>query len=96
MQSINDIKQTISPILIEYGVTHADLFGSYASGTANAKSDIDLIVSLRKPIGLLKFFELNNRLEAALGKKVDLATPASINHHLSERIKGNLIQIYEG
>ncbi len=96
MQSINDIKQTISPILTEYDVIRADLFGSYASGKASVKSDIDLIVSLKRPIGLLKFFELNNRLEAALGKKVDLATPGSINPHLSLRIKNTLIPIYEG
>lgn len=95
MITLDEIKQTVSPIFSMYGVQRAQLFGSYAFGNANAESDIDLVVSLKEPMSLLKFFKMNNQLEDALGKKVDLATPASLNPRLSERIKKQLVPIYE-
>ena len=37
--TINQIKMRISPILKEYGVRKATLFGSYSQGKATEKSD---------------------------------------------------------
>ena len=96
METLAAIKETSAPILKEYGVSCARVFGSVARGTATPESDLDLVVSLKQPIGLIKFFELNNRLEDALGRKVDLATPKSLNPRLSERIEPELVTIYEG
>ena len=42
--TINQIKMRISPILKEYGVRKATLFGSYSQGKATEKSDIDLLI----------------------------------------------------
>lgn len=96
MQSIADIKRTVTPILKEYGVTRAEVFGSAARGDMRPDSDVDLVVSLGEPMGLLKFIELRNRLEDALGRKVDIMTPSSINKHLAPHIIPNLVPLYEG
>ena len=40
--TINQIKSIVSPIAKEHGVASVALFGSYATGRANAESDIDL------------------------------------------------------
>ena len=50
----------------------AYLFGSYARGTANGKSDIDILV-VCPPMGM-KFYGISELLEQELHKKIDLHT----------------------
>ncbi len=50
----------------------AYLFGSYARGTANGKSDIDILV-VCPPMGM-KFYGIGEVLEKELHKKIDLHT----------------------
>lgn len=92
--NINDIKNIISLILAEYGVKKAEVFGSFASNNVNENSDVDLLVSMKNPVSLVTFFKLNSLLESALGRKVDLLTPNSMNPRLSSRI--TKISVYEG
>ena len=40
--AMNEIQAIIRPILQDYGVSRAYLFGSYARGEATGQSDIDL------------------------------------------------------
>jgi predicted nucleotidyltransferase len=68
------------PELRELGVVSLSLFGSAARGDGNQSSDIDLAVRLdpdRTPQGL-DYFEfldgLQQRLEKALGRRVDLVS----------------------
>lgn len=54
-----------------YGVRRIGLYGSYASQTQQADSDVDLVVELREP----KFDDLAGlhiHLEQALGYRVDI------------------------
>ncbi|MBE2240281.1 MAG: nucleotidyltransferase domain-containing protein [Caldilineaceae bacterium] len=55
--------------MTEYGVKRIGLFGSFASGTANEASDIDVIVEFQRPIGF-KFIELVDYLERLLRREV--------------------------
>lgn len=55
----------------ERNVSLAVLFGSLARGTANPGSDVDLAVQLRDPT-FDRLLDLQVRLEAHLGRKVDL------------------------
>jgi predicted nucleotidyltransferase len=41
---VPEIKRRIVPLLKQHGVVQAYLFGSYARGTADAWSDVDLLV----------------------------------------------------
>ena len=61
----------------EYGVHRIGLFGSFARGTADETSDVDVVVEFQRPIGL-KFVELVEYLEQILGRKVDVLTPAGL------------------
>jgi hypothetical protein len=89
------ISKKLTPIFRRYGVIRADVFGSVARGQAKASSDLDLIVTLKKPIGIFMLNELNDRLETSLRTKVDLLTHQSINRHLKPYIINNLVRIYE-
>ena len=59
------------PVLRAYGVRNAWLFGSVAAGTAEAGSDLDLLVV---PVAAADFWPLRRDLEAAMGRPVDLYT----------------------
>ena len=70
MQTVNSIKDIISPIAKAYGIKRVYLFGSYAKGTANEASDVDLLIDTT--ITGLSFFGLIEEFREALHKKVDL------------------------
>lgn len=72
----------------QYHVKSLSLFGSVARDEAGVESDVDLLVEFSQPIGLFGFIELQQRLEALLGVKVDLGTLRS----LKPRIKDHVLQ----
>jgi predicted nucleotidyltransferase len=61
----------VPPIAARYGARAAYLFGSIASGTAHARSDVDLVVL---GIGPAAYWDLRRELEHALGRPLDLHT----------------------
>lgn len=77
MLSVEDIQQKIMPICLEYGIKKAYLFGSYARGEADEKSDVDIRIEKgdnNKLKSLIQVSGFRRRLEEALLKKVDLIT----------------------
>lgn len=72
--------------LQEAGVKSLRLFGSVVRGEARGDSDIDILVEFSKPIGLLAFLRLKNRLSELLGRPVDLVTAEALKPRLRDRI----------
>jgi len=56
-----------------YGVRRLALYGSFAHGQPGPESDVDLLVELERPLGLV-FVDLVYDLERKLGRKVELLT----------------------
>lgn len=90
--SIEMIKKATADVCSEYLVDYCYLFGSYAKGTANEKSDVDLLISTS--IKGLSFYELIEKLREQLHKKVDvldlkqlLNNESLLNNVLKEGIK---------
>ena len=93
--SIDDIKRIVSQVLSQHEVEYCYLFGSYARGEANEKSDVDLIVAT--DITGMAFFGLCEYLREVLHKKVDLLNLAQLNNNnqlLYEVLKDG-VKIYE-
>jgi hypothetical protein len=89
------IKKQIVPILRRQGVTKAALFGSCARGEMKKRSDIDILVKLKKGKSLFDFVGLKLELEEKLGKKVDLVTYRAIKPRLKDIILKDEKIIYE-
>ncbi len=70
----------------KYHVGQIGIFGSVAKGVSRAKSDVDIVVQLSKPIGMFQFLELEEYLGDMLGKKVDLVTKQSLKPLIKEEI----------
>ena len=69
----------------EYGVASLALFGSYVRGEEREDSDLDVLVDLNRPMGMLKFIALSDHLSQLVGKHVDLTTTRSASEHRSGR-----------
>lgn len=75
---LQTLRQNFSYLSEEYGVARLGLFGSYAKGTADETSDVDIIIEFQHPVGF-KFVELTEYLERLLGHRVDVLTPAGLS-----------------
>ncbi|MXZ36042.1 MAG: nucleotidyltransferase family protein [Acidobacteria bacterium] len=93
--TLREIKRKASPILERYDVRYAGVFGSVARSESTPGSDVDVLVDLKQPISLLKFFALNDELETALGCRVDLVTRNSLNPHVKLFALKELQTVYE-
>ena len=70
-----------------YGVSRLGLFGSFARDAAGPDSDVDLFVEFEPGRKSLKnLVGLSLHLEALLGRKVELVTPASLNPFIGRHI----------
>ena len=73
-----------------YSIQRLALFGSWARGDAREDSDVDVLVEADPSIGL-RFVDLGDELEKALGRRVDLVSRRAIKPSLWERIEPDLI-----
>jgi uncharacterized protein len=94
--SIAEIKEKIAPILKEYGVKKASVFGSVSRGDDRPDSDVDLLVELGPDsMGMFKYMRFIGEMEDRLGRKVDLMTNGT-GKFLMPYITKDLKTIYEG
>ena len=93
--TVENIRNKLSPVFSGYNVRSAVLFGSYAKGTADEKSDIDLLVD-SKLRGLSFFALLEDIREALNQKEVDLfdITHIETNSEIQKEIFKTGIKIY--
>lgn len=92
--SPQQIQALLIPIFQEYNVRKAVLFGSYAKGIAQDKSDIDLLVD--SGLKGMAFFGLLEDVVTALGKDVDLLDTSQIipNSEVENEIAKTGVVIY--
>jgi predicted nucleotidyltransferase len=93
--TIQNIKKKIIPILKEYGVRKAALFGSIVKRKAKKRSDIDLLVELTKEKTLLDLVGLKLKLEEKLRRNVDVLTYNGLHPLLKDKILSEQKIIYE-
>lgn len=84
------LREQHSALSRRYPIQRLALFGSWARGDAREDSDVDILVEVDPSIGL-RFVELGDELERALGRRVDLVSRRAIKPSLWERIEPELI-----
>jgi predicted nucleotidyltransferase len=92
--SLEQIKQTISPILQKYRVEFAGVFGSVARGENTPDSDVDLFIRFEKSPSLVQFIRMENELENSLNKKVDIVVQGTEKEFVKQDIKRDLNVVY--
>lgn len=92
--TIEQIKDILSPIFQTYNVQNAILFGSYAKGTPQENSDIDILVDSN--LHGLAFYGLLEDVVTSLDKSVDLIDRSEVipDSEIDNEIKKNGVFIY--
>ncbi|MBP5280119.1 MAG: nucleotidyltransferase domain-containing protein [Erysipelotrichaceae bacterium] len=92
--SLKQIKDIIKPILNKYGINDIYLFGSYARGEADQNSDIDIYCEKGKIRTLFDQNSLEEELEKALKKKVDIVFDTSVmDSYFEQQLREDLIKL---
>lgn len=97
MISPTDISAAASRVLVQYDVSEAYLFGSFARGEQTPDSDIDLRLVCGNTITFGTLYELSYELEKELGRKVDIVTnpPEHMRPAFRKSIEQEELRIYE-
>lgn len=90
------IENVIKVFFADKPVKKAWLFGSYARGDADEKSDVDVLVDLEKTKeGGMAYFIWPEELGLMLNKKVDVVSRKWMNRHIKPYIEKDMVIIYE-
>lgn len=76
-----------------YGITHLSVFGSVVRGEARDDSDVDILATFDRPVGLIKLISAENYLSDLLGLKVDLIPSDEVRAELRERIFNEAVSV---
>jgi predicted nucleotidyltransferase len=90
---MQEIKEIILPILCRHGATRAGLFGSIVHGRLRKDSDIDVLVELPRNLSLLDVVGIEQELEDAIGRPVDLVEYAALKPLLKESTLADELRI---
>jgi uncharacterized protein len=86
----------ILPIIKEYNIDYAAIFGSYARGEETKKSDLDILVSFSKPVSFFDIVEIEQKIADKVKiKKVDLVTERAIHPTIKKYVDKDLKVIYD-
>lgn len=94
LPSIDDIKTTVVPVLRQYGIARAGLFGSFADGTMDESSDIDILIETPNEMDLFEFIDLKDELSKVLDRNVDLVQYEGLRKRIKNQILNQEIRFY--
>ncbi|MDR3363759.1 MAG: nucleotidyltransferase domain-containing protein [Clostridiales Family XIII bacterium] len=94
--SINEISNIVAPIAQAYGIKKLSVFGSYARGEANVKSDLDFhIIDCGTLRGLFKLAGFELALEEKLKVPVDVVVADSMYDDVRQNVLREEVVIYD-
>lgn len=87
---LNSLNQHATELRESFSVNRIGLFGSFASGNASEKSDVDILVELDKP-SFDRYMDLKFYLEKLFERSVDLVLSDTIKPRLQPIINREVI-----
>ena len=93
--NLDKFKKQLNKICQQNGVKMLGVFGSVARGEDTPESDVDLLIQLKKPVGLIEFIRLQDKFVEVFGRKVDLATEESLHPLIRQNVLSDLRVLYE-
>lgn len=91
--AVNAVRETVIEVLKKAGLENPRVFGSVARGKDHPNSDLDLLVTSTKPIGLLGLARIEEALSNLVGMPVDLVLDSGIREDLRSEIIGGAMPL---
>ena len=88
-KELKELKPTLSA---KYFVDKIGYFGSFARNEQTENSDIDIVVSFKKPVGI-EFIDLADYLESMFHRKIDLVSLKGIKAKYYSEIEKEIIYV---
>ena len=88
-------RDELDAVMHRYSATNPRLFGSVARGTANDRSDIDILVDLDPAGGNILFRAggLSHEFRRILAREVDVFSAELLKHPVSESALSDLVEL---
>lgn len=97
MKSIEKIKRILKEhkeeLEEEFSIKEIGIFGSYVKDEQRPRSDIDILVEFKEPIGFFKFMDLEEYLGVLFKKKVDLVSKKALKPIIGKHILKEVIYV---
>lgn len=87
------LKNSQQELKKQFLVKKIGVFGSYARGEQNKKSDLDILVEFIEDPSMFKFLDLENYLTDLLKIKVDLVMKNALKPHIGKQILSEVVYI---
>lgn len=81
----------IRRLVKQAGGANVRVFGSVATGSDRADSDVDLLFTMRTPLSLIELGVLERGIEELVGAPVDLVAEATLRPELRERVEAEAV-----
>ena len=83
----------IREVAARHGASQVRVFGSFARGTQQNDSDLDLLVDLAPGRSLLELIAIQQDLEDLLGRRVDVVTTRSLSPYFRDSVLKDAIPL---
>ncbi|MCW3999978.1 MAG: nucleotidyltransferase family protein [Candidatus Bathyarchaeota archaeon] len=94
LEEIVEQLRLLKPALkVRFKVETLDVFGSYARGEQNEKSDLDLLVTYCDPVSLFTVYDLKQFLRQRLQLKVDVVSKDYLNRHIRDQVLKEAVSV---
>jgi predicted nucleotidyltransferase len=80
---VTTLRQQLPQLAADYGVESLAVFGSYVRSEEGPKSDLDVLVTFKRPVGFIRLVSLENELSDLLGIKIDLVPRNALRPHVA-------------
>jgi predicted nucleotidyltransferase len=92
-KQLESIQSKALPILKQFGVTQAGIFGSRATNSGSDNSDVDLLIDAPDSLSMFDLLKLKHSLEDSLGIQVDLVEYKLLKPFIKKRALQEEIRI---
>jgi predicted nucleotidyltransferase len=72
------LRDRLGPFCAKYSISRLEVFGSAARGETSPESDVDLLVTLSRPVSTAELLEMAGEAEEVVGVPVDFVLRPSL------------------
>ena len=89
--SLPALRQRLQPFCAKYPIRKLEVFGSAARGEVGPESDVDLLVTLSRPVSTGQLLEMAGEAEEIVGAPVDFVLRSSLEESRNQLAREHIL-----